>query len=42
MPFKMRHISRIKTSQINKDRIAHRLSGHFKKSPNDNDVPDIL
>ena len=42
IPFKMRHISRIKTSQINKDRIAHRLSGHFKKSPNDNDVPDIL
>ena len=42
IPNKIRSNPRFKTSQINKERFAHKFSSHFKKSVNDNDVPDIL
>ena len=41
-PNRIRTNYRVKTSQISKERIAHKLSSHFKKSANDDDVPDIL
>ena len=42
IPNKIRSNPRFKTSQINKERFAHKLSTHFKKNVNDDDVPDIL
>ena len=42
IPNKIRSNPRFKRSQINKERFVHKLSIHFKKNINDDDVPDIL